>query len=29
ASAKGASGSLSVCGGRDSVGLYKGTIDAS
>lgn len=28
ASAKGASGSLSVCGGRDSVGLYKGTIDA-
>lgn len=28
ASAKGASGSLSICGGRDSVGLYKGTVDA-
>ncbi|MDP9888073.1 ABC transporter substrate-binding protein [Pseudarthrobacter enclensis] len=28
ASAKGASGNLSICGGRDSVGLYKGTIDA-
>ncbi|NUP75716.1 MAG: ABC transporter substrate-binding protein [Sinomonas sp.] len=28
ASAKGASGSLSICGGRDSVGLYKGTVEA-
>ncbi|UKA65147.1 ABC transporter substrate-binding protein [Arthrobacter sp. FW306-05-C] len=28
ASAKAASGSLSICGGRDSVGLYQGTVDA-
>lgn len=27
-SASGASGTLSICGGRDSVGLYQGTVDA-
>ncbi|WP_413249010.1 hypothetical protein [Sinomonas flava] len=26
--ANGASGALSICGGRDSVGLYKGTVEA-
>lgn len=28
AAAKGASGNLTICGGRDSVGLYKGSVDA-